>query len=254
LHPQCFSIRPEASQQAARLFARRYAILSPHLPYSFLFVEVIFNLLESAFPGRKDLRVLDIGGGTGWFAARFLRTYPRGTAVLVDGLPCFCEEARKRLAGFGKRALVLNDSVENVDHWPLDADFDVITMNNLLHFVSPKFLSPLFQACADSIGRPGLLFATGNMGSPGELTSLYETAYGKFYDESRMTQKQRDAVSRIDRKIEQLRAEGETADALAATCVDHSLQGIMQRMKKAGFVSVDCCWKTCNAATVVATM
>ncbi len=252
--PNCFSITPDVSPEAEELFAQRYAIASPHMPYGFIFSEVIFNLLESLFPGRKDLRVLDIGGGTGWFVAQFLRTYPKGSALLVDGVPCFCKEAARRLSRFKGRVTVLNASIESVAEWWPENTFDVITMNNVLHFIEPQFLSPLFRACTNSIGSSGVCFATGNMHAPEKLASAYGTAYAEFYDQNRMTQTERNAIHRVDQKIETLRSKGDSTAEFACKCVNHSLQGIMRRMKQAGFLSVDCCWKTCNAATVVATM
>ena len=101
-------------------------------------------LIDEAFPGRRDLRILDAGCGTGG-NVRFLRRY--GRAVGLDLAPEALELAQPRLPGALARGSVL-------DLPYADAYFDLVTSFDVLYHRAvpdePRALAEVFRVL-----RPG---------------------------------------------------------------------------------------------------
>jgi len=87
------------------------------------------------FPDGSALVAIDLGVGTGYFAARFLERYPRGRVIAVDGASAMIDLARARL---GDKAVAV--------------EFRVADFRQLEHLDLPDALASLrSQAGADAV-------------------------------------------------------------------------------------------------------
>lgn len=64
-------------------------------------VEIALEVLP--FELDSELRALDLGCGTGFFAERFLEAYPRSQVIAMDGAEAMVEMAKTRLRAAGER-------------------------------------------------------------------------------------------------------------------------------------------------------
>lgn len=97
-------------------------------------------------------RLLDIGGGHGWYAAELCRRHPGLRATVLD-LPGSAAVGRQIIAEAG-----LTDRVQHregdVRDAPLGSDYDVVLCLNLIHHLGPEHIVPLFSRVQRAL-RPG---------------------------------------------------------------------------------------------------
>ena len=86
------------------------------------------------FDRDHDIRVVDLGGGYGEFAAQVLEEFPNATAVLHDFSPPMIEAARERLSEFGERIdYRLSDMREPGWSTDLGGPFDAVVSAIAIH-------------------------------------------------------------------------------------------------------------------------
>jgi SAM-dependent methyltransferase len=121
------------SAEVRAFFDRRAAVYDPvaDRPYWAFSDRVLLALLRltllDGLDRRDGLRILDAGGGTGRWALRLLREFPRATALLADVSPAMLEVARRKAARStaGRRLSILEHDL----HEPLPrrlGSFDVV--------------------------------------------------------------------------------------------------------------------------------
>jgi tRNA (cmo5U34)-methyltransferase len=86
------------------------------------------------FDSDRAIRFVDLGGGSGEFAAQVLEEFPNSTAVLHDFSPPMIEAARRRLAEFGERVSYrLSDLGKPGWSSDLDGPYDAVVSAIAIH-------------------------------------------------------------------------------------------------------------------------
>lgn len=123
--------------------------------------EVMIEALEVV--SGPQLRILDLGCGTGSLAERLLRRYPRARAVAVDYDPVLLEIGRTGLGDLGGRLAWVDADLRKPD-WTRKLPirrFDVVASTTALHWMTPRELSRLYSDLAHLL-RPGGWFFNGD--------------------------------------------------------------------------------------------
>jgi len=109
--------------------------------------------------------VLDIGCGTGTFAANLAEADPVVAVLGVDGDPEVLAAARARCGSFGERVRFLEGLA---DHLPVaDASVDVVTASLLLHHLAPSGKSKALSE-AHRVLRPEGRLVVADWGRPSD--------------------------------------------------------------------------------------
>lgn len=102
---------------------------------------------------RGPLRVLDLGGGAGTYAAAFLEARSDARATIVDFADAIAI-ARDHLARFGDRVTFIEGDARLVD---VGRDYDVVVLANLLHLHRPSACAELCAVAARATAPGGLV-------------------------------------------------------------------------------------------------
>lgn len=101
----------------------------------------------------RDARFLlvDLGGGSGRLAEKFLARFPQASAVVVDQSEAFLEIARRRMAPFGGRGSCLVARLE--DDWAsrLPEAPSAITSMSAIHHLVPAEKQRLYAAVHEAL-------------------------------------------------------------------------------------------------------
>lgn len=116
-------------------------------------VEAALELLP--FAPEEPLRALDLGVGTGFFAERFLRRFPRAALVAVDGAAAMVALARARLGPLAERVrFAVGDFRELERLVPAEGPLDVAFTSFALHHLTRADKAALVRAVRERL-RPG---------------------------------------------------------------------------------------------------
>lgn len=123
-------------------------------------------------------RVLDIGGGHGWYSAQLCRRHPRLSATVLD-LPGSAAIGREIIAGAG-----MADRVEHRDGDAttddLGSGYDAVLCFNLLHHLTEDQTVELFGRIHDSLAPGGVLAVMDAFAEPSRRTSAAANVLGLF--------------------------------------------------------------------------
>jgi SAM-dependent methyltransferase len=136
--------------------AAGYDAAAQHIhPY---YVEIQDAILdEIARPADADFLLVDLGGGSGRLAAKFLARFPRAHAVVVDQSTAFLDLAATRLAPFGARGTCLTARLQDDWHSHLPRQPDVITSMSAIHHLAPAEKRQLYGQCYEALAPLGIL-------------------------------------------------------------------------------------------------
>ena len=118
-------------------------------------------LAQIAQPADAEFLLVDLGGGSGRLAEKFLERFPRARAVVVDQSEPFLELAQARLAPFGDRAATQVARLQ--DDWAarLPDRPSAIVSTSAIHHLLPDEKRSLYQQCCEAL-VPGGIFANGD--------------------------------------------------------------------------------------------
>ncbi|MDY6996684.1 MAG: class I SAM-dependent methyltransferase [Actinomycetota bacterium] len=123
-------------------------------------------------------RLLDIGGGHGWYSAQLCRRHPRLTATVLD-LPGSAAIGREIIAGAG-----LAHRVEHRDGDATTADlgtgYDAVLCFNLLHHLSADQSVELLSRVREALVPGGVLAVMDAFAEPSRRTSAAANVLGLF--------------------------------------------------------------------------
>jgi tRNA (cmo5U34)-methyltransferase len=124
-------------------------------PYYLEIQEVILS--EIAQPVDAAFLLVDLGGGSGRLAERFLEKFPRATALVIDQSEAFLDLATERMARFGGRGACLVARLQ--DDWTprLPEVPEVITSMSAIHHLSPPEKQQLYGRCYEALAPLGIL-------------------------------------------------------------------------------------------------
>ncbi len=180
--------------------------------------------------GREISSVLDLGAGTGLFAAHIAAAYPDVQLTLLDGSPAMLAQAR---AAFGDRATyVVADLAEGLPA----GDWDAIVSSLAIHHLDDAGKRSLFHCVRDAV-RPGGMFV--NAEQVAGPTALFDDAYQRWHEAEARALGTTDAG--WDHVVESMRH-----DRVAS--VEHQLEWL----RDSGFPDADCIWKDHRLAVIAA--
>jgi ubiquinone/menaquinone biosynthesis C-methylase UbiE len=189
------------------------------------------------FAPREPRRILDLGCGDAIILATALEAFPQASGVGLDFSPLMLEQARARLAPFGKRATTVEADLSSTA-W-LDAvpgRFDAVLSGFAIHHLTHERKRELYGEIYDRLNDGGVFLNLEHVSSP---TSRVEDMFNDMMTEHLFLQRRergenvtldkvrRDFMERPDR----------AANILA------SVEEQCQWLRDIGFVNVDCFWK-----------
>lgn len=182
--------------------------------------------------GEKAPRILDLGSGTGLFAAFLLEKYPGAKLVLADLSEQMLGQARQRFAGHGDVEYITADYTE----YEFGGDFDMIISALSIHHLSGAQKEALYQKCYDLL-KPGGVFVNADQAlSPSqEIERMQEKLWKATVNASGLSPEE------LEKAYERLALDNPStlADQLAW-------------LEKAGFSDVDCIYKYYHFAVLYA--
>lgn len=208
---------------------------SLHIPERQKQLEVVLRILR--FAPRKPQQILDLGTGDGILLATALEAWPEARGVALDFSPLMLEEARRRLAKFGKRAQTVEADLQSPD-WvkrvkgPFDALLSSLAIHHLTHERKRSLYSEIYQLTAEGGVFINVEHVSSSTASVEEIfnDAMTEHLYERRREKGESVtaeQVRRDFLERPDR----------AANILAP------VEEQCQWLREIGFKDVDCFWK-----------
>ncbi len=133
-------------------YDRAAAIIHPH------YLEIQDAILARiARPLDAEFLLVDLGGGSGRLAEKFLARFTRATAIVIDQSEAFLAIAKERLAPFEGRGTCLVARLQ--DDWAarLPAAPQVITSMSAIHHLSPEEKQAVYAQAYGALEPLGIL-------------------------------------------------------------------------------------------------
>jgi tRNA (cmo5U34)-methyltransferase len=108
---------------------------------------------QAPFPADAELRVIDLGAGTGLMTAHFAAAFTRARFTLVDLAPDMLARARERLGDGDRYQYLQGDYIA----WPFEGNFDLVISCLSIHHLEDDAKRRLFARVADAL-QPGGAF------------------------------------------------------------------------------------------------
>ncbi len=139
-------------------------------PHYLAIQDAILDLIER----RNDEEFLwvDIGGGSGRLAERFLTRYQRATAIVVDQSQPFLALAEARMARFGGRGRCLLARLQDDWRSQLPAAPQAIVSMSAIHHLDPGEKRRLYQQCYEALVPGGILLNGDEIRDPDDAAYL----------------------------------------------------------------------------------
>ncbi len=186
--------------------------------------------------GRRNLRILDLGAGTGNTAERIRQALPSSSVVGLDGSPHMLALARKRFlkdrrVSFVERDFGTKDWMKGLGR------FDAVVSVGAVHHLDSAGKRRLFGQIFSLLGKGGV-FVGGDplKGSSDILERVYEDAWVRLIQRNliRHSGKEVPLESIRSRHRQVQKEEGD---------VPSPLEDQLEWLKQTGFQQVDCYWK-----------
>ena len=168
-------------------------------------------------------RVLDLGAGTGLFAAMVRAAHPDTRLTLVDLAPGMLDEARRRFAGTADVAYVVGDYAAALP----DGPFDLVVSALSIHHLDDAAKRRLFAAVRAALVPGGLFVNAEQILAP--TPALEARAHARWRAQ---------AAALGSDEAELAAAEARMAHDRCAT-----LEAQLGWLRDAGFTEVDCAFK-----------
>ena len=179
-----------------------------------------------AFPPKTELRVLDLGAGTGLFSERVLRKFPAASFVLYDVAEELLELARSRFARHVQRFEFVLDDYLNMR--ASDA-FDLVISSLSIHHLEHAQKRDLFARIHRALTADGIFINVDQIRA--ETEPLAELYWSDWLEKVRRSGAKEE---RIQESIQRRRQYDR----------DASLVEQLGWLKSAGFMDVDCVYKS----------
>jgi tRNA (cmo5U34)-methyltransferase len=193
------------------------------------FYNTIINLIDSPI---KDLRILDIGAGTGllsWFA---LQRYPKSHITLIDISEDMLNVAKKRFEGYGNISYIKAD----YSNYAFAENYDAVISSLSIHHLNDEEKGKLYKTIYNILNNDGR-FINGDLflSRCSSLDTYFHELWVRKIEASALNPKEKEgAYSRM--KLDQ-------PSTLDATYV---------LLEKAGFKVVDLIYRYYNFGVVIA--
>lgn len=105
---------------------------------------------------KKYHKLLDLGGGQGTYAVKFVKKNPRMTAVVFD-LPDVIEIAKEYIKRSGVKECVMTQAGDCLKDCLGKELYDIVFVSNLLHIYKPAENQRILKKCWDSLKKKGIV-------------------------------------------------------------------------------------------------
>jgi len=185
-------------------------------------------------PPDRPSRFVDLGSGPGTIAAWLLKSFPHSTALCVDFAEGRIDVGRRYMVPFGDRCRFAAGDLNHLA-WEgdLDATFDAVVSGYAIHHVSDERKRALYREIHDHLAPGGAFMHLEVIRPPdAPLQALYWAKDGEA-PTTAWTRRERLAARRP-----------ELIPPLPPERATPTLEEQLGWLRDAGFVSVDCYWKT----------
>lgn len=180
-------------------------------------------------PAETALKVLDLGAGTGLFAAMVQAAFPRAELTLIDLAEDMLEQAKLRFQRLGHSPKIVLSDYSQVD---LQGPYDLVISALSIHHLDDLEKERLYQRIYQAL-RPGGLFVNADQ-------VLGETpALDRLYRQQWLASVKASGISPADLEAALQRMEYDRMAMLKAQ---------LHWLGTAGFVNVDCWYKNFSFA------
>ena len=184
-----------------------------------------YEALLSAIPNHAELRVLDLGAGTGLLSLFVSQRFPQAKITLLDISEAMLAKARERFTDQPERFAFL---VADYSQVPLAGRFEVIVSALSIHHLSNEYKVALFGQIYEAlIGGGFFINADQVAGSTQKIEKCYQKAW--------LQQVRKRGVSDEDLAVALERMKEDKAA---------TLESQLRWLEEAGFQDVDCWYKS----------
>jgi len=203
--------------------------------------------IVSMFPygSGENIRVLELGSGTGNLTAKIFRSFPQASITCIDGSSEMLKAAEARLRRHKGQIVFLRRNLEDPS-WNTSLDrFHVIASARTLHHLSDQRKRALYKQIFDMLMK-GSCFVNG------DLIKSEHDILNRKYEEiwARHIKKKTKEILGIDRSIEEVKQKIHEAAAKEGDR-PASVEDQLGWLRESGFKAVDCVWKYFHMAVVV---
>jgi tRNA (cmo5U34)-methyltransferase len=136
--------------------------------YDFLQNEV-FNIVS--FPAEADIKVVDLGAGSGIFLEKVLKHFPNAVCYWIDFSLDFLKIAKNRLEPFENRVSYIHAPIEKNWEKQLEHKPDLIFSMSAIHHLENMEKKKLYKKCFQLLNDEGWFF------NADEMKTLYKEPY-----------------------------------------------------------------------------
>lgn len=198
-------------------------------------LEVMLRVLGSA--PREPRRILDLGAGDAVLLATVLDAFPEATGIAVDFSPLMLEQARARLATFGRRAATVEADLQTTA-WKdkVHGPFDAVVSGFAIHHLSHERKRVVYREIFELLPEGGAFVNAEHVASPTpKIEAMFNDAMGQHLFERRRERGEDVSLEQVHR--EYLERPDRAANILAP------VEEQCRWLRDIGFREVDCFWK-----------
>lgn len=223
----------EKTRWADNEFSRKYRDGADiYIPFRWRFIEITKSLYSFIFKNRKDITVLDLGCGDGFFAEELLKSFSPVAITLSDGSADMLQAARKRLNDRPGIKYIRASFQDIINAEKLTGDFDFIYSSFAIHHLSLSDKRLLYAKCY-SILKPEGCLVHNDVIAP--LSGRIETWYLRLWREWIDQYPDKEASAGMEVIPEKYK---ESHDDFPDALETH-----LDMLRKTGFTDVDCFFK-----------
>jgi tRNA (cmo5U34)-methyltransferase len=200
------------------------------------FLEMILSVMAVA-ADRDDLRVIDLGAGTGVLADKVLQRWPRASVVCVDKAAEMIEIGSARF-GDDSRILWLQRDLAAPD-WPagLASPFDAVVSSLTIHLIPDDAKWRLYRWAFEHLVPGGVLINADRLRA---ATPALDDVYHELWMQH-IVRRTKEVLGK-DVALATVRERQRTMDQAAGLqCA--TLEQNTDWLREAGFAAVECYWK-----------
>lgn len=207
------------------------------------------------FEAGDNIRVLDVGAGTGRLSLEILSYYPHACLVCQDFSESMLSHARLQLAQFSKQITFVKSDLRDPEWWRIiEGTFDAVVSSLVMHTVSDR-VREIYREIFGLVSSGGCFLTCDTFTPPGP-------ALEKAYRKARLIAYQANlkAETGVEKSLEEveqeLREKRQKRRASFPNRERRRLLGLpnfmnhLEWLSQAGFDEVDCLWKDMRRAVI----